>query len=366
MKSAAFRALKVNQITVVTGAEAMTVVRRERPQLVVLDVDLPEKTGYEVCKEIKADPELNEVRVILVITGSPSREDLERLSESGCDDIMTIPTPAEDLYSHAARLLSLPQPKRSRVLAQVVMPAGSRVPVLRGEATEISLDVVSLAVEHRVDLGVEVKLRLGRAGAGPGIVVRGTVVACEEGATELTKTLRVRLLGVRPEDEQALADLALWEVMEREEGLLVIVRGDVTEKTEFAPLLAQVNDAANMAFDLSGVRYLNSTGLSRWCKFLEQLHRDAVYTFVRASSAFIIQLGLVQKARGTGRVVSFMAPYYCEMCDKEREQILQTSALELGEDAVPNAPDFECPKCNSAMELDELPERFFAFAVSQA
>ncbi len=366
LKSAAFRAIDMQQLTVTTGTEALAVTRREHPDLVVLDVDLPKKTGYDVCKEIKADPELSDVRVILVITGSPNREDVERLSDSGCDDIMTIPTPAEDLYSHAARLLNLPTPKRSRVLAQVVMPSGSRTPVLRGEALEIGLDMVTIAVEHRVDVGTEIKLRLGRAGAGPGIVVRGTIVACEDTPNELSKTLRIRLIGVRPEDEQALADLALWEVMERADGLVVIVRGDVTEKTEFAPLLEQINEATNIAFDLGGVRYLNSTGLMRWCKFLEELRSDAVYTFVRVSTAFIIQLGLVQTARGRGKVVSFMAPYYCEMCDRETEQILQTSALNLGDDAIPTAPSFDCPKCNSVLVLDELPERFFAFAVAQA
>lgn len=365
LKSAAFRAVKAEQLTVTTGPEALRVVQTHKPDLVVLDVDLPEQTGYEVCKQIKGDPALGNVRVILVITGSPNRDDVDRLADSGCDDIMTIPTPAEDLYSHAARLLNLPTPKRSRVLAQIVMPAGSRTPVLRGEAVDIGLDAVTVTVEHRVDVGTEIKLRLGRAGAGPGIVVRGTIIACDDTPNELSKSVRVRLVGLRAEDEQALADLALWEVMERDDGLLVIVRGDITENTDFAPLLAQVKDAANLAFDMGGVRYLNSTGMMRWCKFLEELSADAVYTFVRASGAFIMQLGLVPQARGRGKVVSFMAPYYCEMCDAEREQILQASSLELGEDRVPVAPSFDCPKCHGALILDELPERFFAFVAAQ-
>lgn len=364
LKSASFRAVHAQQLTVTTGPEALRVVRKHKPDLVVLDVDLPEQTGYEVCKHIKADDELSDVRVILVITGSPSREDVERLSDSGCDDIMTIPTPAEDLYSHAARLLNLPTPKRSRVLAQLVMPTGSRTPVLRGEAVDIGLDAVTVMVEHRVDVGTEIKLRLGRAGAGPGIVVRGTITACEDTPNELSKSVRVRLVGLRPEDEQALADLALWEVMERDDGLLVIVRGDITENTDFGPLLAQVEDATTLAFDMAGVRYLNSTGIMRWCKFLEALSPDTVYTFVRASGAFIMQLGLVPQARGRGKVVSFMAPYYCEMCDAEREQILQAASLEIGDDHVPIAPRFDCPKCQGNLILDELPERFFAFAAA--
>lgn len=360
LKSPNFQALELDQITVTTGSEALAKIRQERPALAVLDIDLPEKSGYEVCKEIKSDPELREIRVILVVTGSLAREDAMKLSDSGCDDIVTIPTPAEDLYTHAARLLNLPQRQRSRVRAQVLMPTGARVPVVRGEATSIALDAVDIAVEQTVELGTDVRLRLGRTGSGQAVLVRGTVVACEESGDALTKTLRVKLTGLRPEDERALADLALWEVVERREGLLVLLRGDITEKTDFDSLLQQLN-SLNLAFDMGGVRYLNSTGIRRWVEFLERLDTEAEYSFVRCSVAFVTQLGLVARAIGRGKVISFMAPYYCEMCDRETTQLLKTSALATSSDAVPSAPAFDCPHCGGPLEFDELPERFFAF-----
>jgi len=361
LKTPAFQSLEMDQVIVTTGEEAWEKIHATKPDLVVLDVDLPEVSGYEVCKAVKADPELAATRVILVLTGSPGRTEVDLLSDSGCDDILTIPTPAEDLYSHAARLLDLPQRQRSRVLAQVVMPTGAFIPVIRGEATDVGLDAVTLTIEHQVELGTEVKLRLGRAGSGLGVVVRGTVVACEESRSSLTKTLRVKLIGLRAEDERALADLALWQVVERREGILVIVRGDITEKTDFGPLLEQVMHALDIVFDLGAVRYLNSTGVLRWVNFISQMHPDATYSFVRCSSAFVAQFGLVTQARGRGNIVSFMAPYYCEMCDRESEQLLQTSSLEIPSGQVPAVPDFDCPKCAGPLALDDIPERFFAF-----
>ncbi len=361
LKSPNFQQLEMEQITVTTGAEALEKTRSQRPDLVVLDVDLPEVSGTDVCKLIKDDPALADTRVILVVSGSLKPDDVDRLSDSGCDDILTIPTPAEDLYSHAARLLNLPQRQRSRVRAQVLMPSGSRVPVLRGEVTNISLEAVDIAIEQTVELGTEVKVRLGRGGAGQAVLVKGSVVACEDDSHTMTKVLRVKLHGLRPEDERALADLALWEVVEKRHGVMVMLRGDIIEKTDFDALLKQLT-SLNITFDMGGVRYLNSTGIRRWVEFLERLDTEAKYEFVRCSVAFVTQLGLVDRARGRGQVVSFKAPYYCEMCDRETQQLLQTRHLELHDGrTVPEPPAFDCPHCGAALEFDELPERFFAF-----
>lgn len=360
LKSPNFQQLEMQQAVVTTGTEALQKVRDLKPDLVVLDVDLPEVSGTDVCKLIKGDKSLEKIRVILVVTGSLAREDIERLSDSGCDDILTIPTPAEDLYSHAARLLDLPQPKRSRVRAQVLMPSGSRTPVLRGEVIDISLEAVDIAIEQSVELGTEVKLRLGRTGGGQALLVKGSVLTCEDDKQTLTKTLRVKLHGLRPEDELALADLALWEVVERRNGVLVMLRGDIIEKTDFDALLAQLT-SLNLTFDMGAVRYLNSTGIRRWVEFLERLDTEASYEFVRCSVAFVTQLGLVARAVGRGKVVSFMAPYYCEMCDRESQQLLQTESLRVADDEIPEAPAFDCQQCGGPLEFDELPERFFAF-----
>ena len=47
-----------------TGRQALETVRRERPQLVLLDVNLPDITGFEVCKQIKGDPDLAVIQVV--------------------------------------------------------------------------------------------------------------------------------------------------------------------------------------------------------------------------------------------------------------------------------------------------------------
>lgn len=362
LRSPAFQALELAHTVVTTGTEALEAIARERPGLVVLDVDLPEVSGYDVCRRVKGDPALQGTRVILVVTGGPSPSEVDKLAESGCDDILTIPVPADDLYSHAARLLSLPQRQRSHVRAQIMMPEGSRVPVVRGEVTSIGTDAIEVVVDHAVELGTEVRVRLARTGQSQAVLVRGKIVATSESSRAgLVRTLKIKLAGLRPEDERALADLGLWEVVERREGLLVLLRGDITEHTDFSSLRPQL-DTRDIAFDMSGIRYLNSTGIRRWVEFLESIDAETTYSFVRCSVAFVTQLGLVPRAVGRGRVVSFMAPYRCDTCDRETEHLIQTAALAVPVGrSTPSAPGFDCTQCGGPLELDEMEERFFAF-----
>ena len=48
------------------GVEAWDRIKEERPALVLLDVMMPRKNGYDVCREIKSDPEYNAIPVILL------------------------------------------------------------------------------------------------------------------------------------------------------------------------------------------------------------------------------------------------------------------------------------------------------------
>jgi CheY-like chemotaxis protein len=361
LRSPSFQSVGILHTVVATGTEALDRVRALEPELVILDVDLPELSGYDVCKLIKADNVLRRTRVILVVTGSPSPAEVDRLADSGCDDIMTIPVPMDDLYSHAARLLQLPHRASSHVRAQVLLPDGLGKPVVRGEATKIATDAIEIAVDHAVDPGTEVRVRLARAGAQQALLVKGRVTGCEENRENRTRLLRIRLVGLRAEDELMLADLALWEVVDKGAVLQVILRGDITEKTDFEMLRSQLG-ARNLVFDTSGVRYMNSTGIRKWVEFLEQLDADTSYSFVRCSSGFVMQLSVVARAAGRGKVVSFMAPYRCESCDRESEHLIKASDLHRVEGrSVPEPPAFDCAVCGEPLVLDELPERFFAF-----
>ncbi|MEM9840019.1 MAG: response regulator, partial [Pseudomonadota bacterium] len=67
------------------GDEAYRLAMKHRPDLILMDIQLPEKSGLEVTREIKAEPELRDIPIIAV-TAFAMRDDEERIRSAGCDD----------------------------------------------------------------------------------------------------------------------------------------------------------------------------------------------------------------------------------------------------------------------------------------
>src|SRR5229473_2906935 len=72
------------------GFEALAKIAAERPDIVLLDVVMPELNGFEVCRRIKADPTMADIPVIMV-TALSEVDDLVRGFEAGADDFVTKP-----------------------------------------------------------------------------------------------------------------------------------------------------------------------------------------------------------------------------------------------------------------------------------
>jgi len=86
------------------GEEALQVIRRERPQLVLLDVMMPKKTGFEVCQEVRADDTL-EATQILMLTAKGRDTDVAKGTALGANAYMTKPFATRDLVQKVAQML---------------------------------------------------------------------------------------------------------------------------------------------------------------------------------------------------------------------------------------------------------------------
>jgi len=73
-----------------SGQEALRIAREARPDLVLLDLNMPGMDGDEVCREIKDDTSLKDIHVIMV-TARGRDEDRVRCIEAGCDGYLTKP-----------------------------------------------------------------------------------------------------------------------------------------------------------------------------------------------------------------------------------------------------------------------------------
>lgn len=83
-------------LTAERGAEAIAIALREHPDVILLDVMMPEMDGFEVCRRLRADPALATVPIIL-LTALDDRESRLRGLEAGADDFITKPFDATEL-----------------------------------------------------------------------------------------------------------------------------------------------------------------------------------------------------------------------------------------------------------------------------
>ena len=96
-------------ITVDNGNEALERIKQEKPDLVLLDVVMPGKDGYQVCEEMRKDPELAQIPVIL-LAGSFEGFDEIKGAEIGADGYIIKPFESQTLISKVEEMLSRPRP----------------------------------------------------------------------------------------------------------------------------------------------------------------------------------------------------------------------------------------------------------------
>jgi len=85
-------------VTAGDGQQALDVVGAERPDLILMDVVMPNKTGFEACRELKQREDTKAIPVILVTTRGEG-ENVEAGYESGCNDYVTKPINALELLT---------------------------------------------------------------------------------------------------------------------------------------------------------------------------------------------------------------------------------------------------------------------------
>lgn len=96
-------ALEVLECT--TGAAAIKAIATQRPDIVFLDLVLPDLSGEQICRAIKAKPDLADTAIIIV-TGKDDPDQLQRAFEVGCDAYVTKPFEASDLLEKVRILLA--------------------------------------------------------------------------------------------------------------------------------------------------------------------------------------------------------------------------------------------------------------------
>ena len=94
-----------------SGREGLAAMRRDRPDLVILDLMLPDLSGYEVCQQARREPALAETP-ILVLTARAQDAERQKGLQSGASEYVTKPFRVADLVERVARLIHAGQASR--------------------------------------------------------------------------------------------------------------------------------------------------------------------------------------------------------------------------------------------------------------
>jgi putative two-component system response regulator len=178
-------------VAVPDAARAEIEVLRRPPDLILSDVIMPGKSGYELCRELKANPATRLIPFVL-ITGLTDRQDRLLGIESGADDFLHKPIFPEELFARVKSLLKLKEftdelETAESVLCTLALSVESRDPYTEGHCERLALNASDLGRHLGLNQESIVALRrggylhdLGKIAVPDEILKKGTNLTADE------------------------------------------------------------------------------------------------------------------------------------------------------------------------------------------
>ena len=96
--------LPVKLVSAVDGLDALRKVEEHNPDLILLDIMMPQMSGFQVCRKLKGDPKTRDIQVLMV-TALNELGDIEQANECGTDDFVSKPVNKIELLTRVKSLL---------------------------------------------------------------------------------------------------------------------------------------------------------------------------------------------------------------------------------------------------------------------
>ncbi len=183
-------------VTARDGVEALARIAHERPQVVVADLDMPRLDGAELCRRIKAAPEMRAIPVILVTSGDEA-EHRARAVRAGADDVIAKPISRIALIQAVNRFL---RGTGLRGLTRVPMVAEVHihgvVDVSHGIARNLSRGGIFIEVERTANPDTEVQLQFELPDSRAPIAPTAEIIWCRPRTADHAAGMGMRFLAL--------------------------------------------------------------------------------------------------------------------------------------------------------------------------
>ena len=126
----------------VDAKEALSLLRQEKPQLIVLDLLMPEMSGLQLCRIIKEDPGLKNI-IVFMLSARTDMESKLACLQSGAEEYLVKPVEPRELTARVGRFIKLVDDLKSKATGN-----GSKGGVQNPGSTHSEMDAQSLALEE--------------------------------------------------------------------------------------------------------------------------------------------------------------------------------------------------------------------------
>lgn len=186
--------------TTTSSREAMDLHRSEKMDLLILDLDMPEMNGDELCSLIRKDPLVQQVSVIIV--GTHSESDMNRFKRCQANAYVTKPIRPLQLLEKVSQLLDVPERKSYRVLLKISVNGESPNETFFCSSQNISISGILIETDKLLRKGDSISCSFFLPGAER-IFVNGEVVRVSTNGTS-SFHYGVRFLDLKSEQRASI------------------------------------------------------------------------------------------------------------------------------------------------------------------
>jgi CheY-like chemotaxis protein len=365
--------LRRRDLRLVTARDTNELLNRLRAgaDMCFLDRVLPDTDGDKALAAIRADKRLAAIPVVMVTTSGAPASDRMRAREAGFAEVVELPAAPGVLSLLVARLLGVPlrEDERFAVRVHVYDESVGETPstdAYLGTSIDLSEAGMLLKAKREVPPGAMLMLRFSLPGRAGELRLRGRVVRVDAHAFAPARGLALSFEALTAADRSALHEYLRvlvggrpfqWQVTHEGGRQVVSLFGVLRGDSDLLPLKLLRGD---VYFRLREFRRISSDSVQRWIEFVRGLDMVKHIFLLECPISFIHQANLITNLLERQEVLSFFAPYACDNCGLEEEQLIDVAAhLDSGKKRTP--PDFACSGCGGTLYFDDLVEQYFAF-----
>lgn len=163
-----------------SGREALELAHKVKPDLILLDYEMPLLSGVEVCSGIRSEPALSHLPVLIVSDQDSSRV-REACRKAGCTGFVCRSAGTEGLLRAIAGALQVGVRSRTRVPVKLEVQTGAHYLNFKAEARDLSAGGMQLETPQPIDVGLPVVVQFRLPGSRESITATVRVTRCSPG-----------------------------------------------------------------------------------------------------------------------------------------------------------------------------------------